>query len=111
MSGKVRGQVRYKLQCEIDINKAVVQLFCPVPAIRADLFEFPHVAFCRGVDLFDGIRLKILILQDEVLHHNRIQEQRFKAAQYVGVFTGKEGPYLWKSRKDNGNAASMIRFK
>ena len=104
-------QVRKKFQCEVDVNKAAIQLICPVPTICADLFELSHVAFCRYVDLFYRIRLKVLVFHNEVLHHDRVQNKRFETAQYVGIFTGKKGSDLWQSRKDNGNACIDDSFQ
>ena len=84
----LRRKVRYKFKGKIEIDKLIIQLFCPVPTVCTDFFKFAHISFDSHVNLLNGFLLDILVFLDKILNHDGIQNKGFQPAEDVGMVAG-----------------------
>jgi len=108
----LRRKIRYKFKCKIEVNKLVIQLFCPVPAVCTDFFKFTHIAFDSYVNLLNGFLLDVLVFDNKILNHYRIQNKDFQPAEDVGMVAAQISSDLGQAGKYNADTpASMIRLR
>ena len=86
---------------KIEVHKAMIQFFRLVATIGADFFKFSHIAFGGNIYLFNGLWFNVFVFSYKIFDNDGIKNQRFQAAEDIGMFICEKGSELGQCGKEH----------